>query len=304
LPLLTGGNTSKVTVGQENVLAKVLRRLPAALDQLGLSPNEQKAMRQMLQAAKRPAQSESKSAHQEQVFTSSFTIRGVVRGAAEGEPYRREHWIMPHTDLFVPQRHALAIVLSAPEVKERGLSDVVVEVDDMENVKAVQKQIKDMGFRTNSAVDYIEREQLIYLIVFTGMTVVAITALVVAALGITNTMLMSVLERTGEIGIMKAVGGRNGHVLLMFLLEGALIGVVGGLLGLLTGWLVSFPSDAWCRSMVSARLNINLDGSLFAFPWWLVAGAPLFAVLVTVTAALYPARRALRIDPVEALRHE
>jgi putative ABC transport system permease protein len=294
---LLGGGGGNVSVSQENVLGKVLRRLPDALDRLGLDSKEQDAMRQMLRAVNRPAT-------KEQGVRGYYVIRGVVRATAADQPRRHGDWMLWQADLFLAPRPAQAFTLQVPAVKEHGLGQLIVEVDDMENVKAVQEEINALGFQTRSAVDYIEREQLTYLIVFTSMSVVALIALLVAAIGITNTMLMSVLERTREIGVMKAVGAGNRHVLLLFLMEGALIGVVGGLLGLLSAWGVSFPADAWSRSMVSSRLNIKLDGSLFAFPWWLIAGAPAFAVGVTVLAAWYPAHRALRIDPVEALRHE
>jgi putative ABC transport system permease protein len=138
----------------------------------------------------------------------------------------------------------------------------------------------------------------------TAMSVVALIALLVAAIGITNTMLMSVLERFREIGVMKALGARDSQVQALFLMEGALIGAVGGLIGLAAAWGSSFPADAWLRVQVNQRLNVKLDGSLFAFPWWLLVGGPVFAVLVTTLAAYYPARRAIRIDPVQALRHE
>jgi putative ABC transport system permease protein len=136
------------------------------------------------------------------------------------------------------------------------------------------------------------------------MTCVAAVALLVAALGIANTMLMSVLERTREIGIMKAVGAGNGHLLCVFLLEGALIGLCGGALGLLFAWGASFPGDAWVRSMVTRDLKIDLQESLFAFPPWLLLTVLLFAVAVTTAAAVYPARRAALVHPVAALRHE
>jgi putative ABC transport system permease protein len=297
LPLLTGGGGGNVTAGQEDVLSKVLRRLPNSLDRLGLTTEEQQAMQRMLKSMNSPPA-------KEQVVRGTYTIRGVLRPADQGQPHRHRDWMVQQTDVFLAQRPAEAFNLRTPYVQEHGLGEVVVEVDDMENVKAVQEQIQDLGFGTRSGIDWIKHEQLIYLIVFTGMSVVALIALLVAAIGITNTMLMSVLERTREIGVMKSVGARDAHILIMFLMEGALIGVVGGLLGLLAAWLVSFPADAWARSMVSARLNHNLDASLFAFPWWLVGGAPLFAVLVTVLAAWYPARRALHVDPVQALRHE
>jgi putative ABC transport system permease protein len=103
---------------------------------------------------------------------------------------------------------------------------------------------------------------------------------------------------------MKAVGAGNGHLQLIFLVEGALLGLLGGGLGLLIAWGASFPGDAWVRSMVSRDLKIELRESLFVFPVWLIVVVLLFAVVVTTLAAVYPARRAAGVDPVAALRHE
>jgi putative ABC transport system permease protein len=103
---------------------------------------------------------------------------------------------------------------------------------------------------------------------------------------------------------MKAVGARDGHIVLIFLVEGAIIGLVGGVLGLLLAWGLSGPGDAWMQSILKKNTSIELHGSVFSFPPWLLIGVPVFACLVTTLAAVYPARRASRVDPVTALRHE
>src|SRR5205807_9908608 len=143
--------------------------------------------------------------------------------------------------------------------REQGYRRATVEVDDADHVKEVSAQISALGIGTRSLIEHIEREQFTYLLVFASMTIVAVIALLVAAIGIANTMLMSVLERVREIGIMKAVGARDHHIQAIFLVEGLLVGVVGSLLGLLLGWASSFPADSWVRATVSARLSINLD---------------------------------------------
>jgi putative ABC transport system permease protein len=132
----------------------------------------------------------------------------------------------------------------------------------------------------------------------------AAVALLVAALGITNTMVMSVLERTREIGVMKAVGARDHHIQAIFLLEGALIGAIGGSLGVLLGWLASIPGDSVAHALLQDQALPTLRHTLFAFPLWLTLGTPAFASLVTTLAAVYPAYRATRVNPIAALRHE
>jgi putative ABC transport system permease protein len=133
---------------------------------------------------------------------------------------------------------------------------------------------------------------------------IAVIALLVAALGITNTMVMGVLERTREIGIMKAVGARNSHIQVIFLLEGALIGAIGGGIGLLLSWLATFPGDSVARAVMEKQAEAKLTDSLFMFPLWLTLGVPLLATGIATLAAVYPARRAARVNPIIALRHE
>ena len=180
----------------------------------------------------------------------------------------------------------------------------MVRVDSIDNVKAVAEEIKGMKLQANTLMEFIEREQFVYVLIFGAMTCVAAVALLVAALGITNTMLISILERTREVGIMKAVGARDRHIQLIFLVEGALIGLVGGLLGLMLGWAASHPGDAYVRGLVQRQMHVQLDESIFVFPWWLIVGAPFLACLVTTVAAVYPAWRAARVNPITALRHE
>jgi putative ABC transport system permease protein len=117
-------------------------------------------------------------------------------------------------------------------------------------------------------------------------------------------MLMSVLQRRREIGIMKAVGAANWQLQAVYVIEGGLIGLIGGLLGLGLAWLISFPGDAWVREMVHRDMNIDLSGSIFAFPRWIGVTVLVFTVGVTIVAALYPARHAAKVDPVTALRHD
>jgi putative ABC transport system permease protein len=276
-------------------LEKVRQSLPAGLDRLPLQAQDKSALRKALQT---PPQGGTV------VGTAELPIAGVVRLPGREDLMGPRGWVNSDADVLLPVKTAEELFFRQPQPPPRGVDYVNLLVDRDENVKQVAQAVKDMGLTAHAPIEYIDRERLIYLLIFTTMACVAGVALLVAALGIANTMLMSVLERTREIGIFKAVGAGDAHVQLIFLIEGACIGVVGGALGLLLAWAASFPADAWIRSLVSRDLKIDLKESLFAFPAWLSVGIVLFAVVVTTLAAVYPARRAARVNPLTALRHE
>ncbi len=210
--------------------------------------------------------------------------------------------------MLLPTRAATEFFLRIPQADEEGFDSAVVIVDDEEAVKEVARQIKDMGFEMFSLVAVIETIRMNVLLVSGATALVAVVALVVAAIGITNTMIMAVLERTHEIGIMKALGARDGHIRLIFVVEGLLMGLVGSGIGTTLGWLASFPGDAIARRIMESQpqqpMKDVLKDSLLVFPVWLVVGVPALVCLITTLAAWYPASRAARVDPVTSLRHE
>ena len=127
-------------------------------------------------------------------------------------------------------------------------------------------------------------------------------ALAVASLGIINTLVMAILERRREIGIMKALGASDMDVKKLFFSKPGAMGIVGGVLGVAMGWTIG--------KVINAATNIylhrqNLPSETFwSVPWWLVLGALLFSLLVSLFSGLYPAARAAKLDPVKALRYE
>jgi putative ABC transport system permease protein len=300
LLLLLRADNSSIGPDEEKLLDKAVAQLPAAVARMDLSTQEKTTLKKLFS---RPPKQPSRQTP-ERIFSEEYILAGVVRASTADERMRDQRYPWSGADVLLSQSAAQELLLRAPQRQDQGFDRAIVTADRLENVKAVTEAVDGTGLRAFSIMEHVERERFIYLLVFGGMTCIAIIALVVAALGIMNTMLIGVLERTREIGVMKAVGGRDSHILLMFLIEGSLIGLLGGVLGLLVCWLASFPGDAWVRSMVNRQLTLKLEDSLFAYPWWLLVGAPLFAILVTTLAALLPARRASRINPVEALRHE
>jgi putative ABC transport system permease protein len=284
---------SGTTRAEYSGLDKIKKQLPERLDKFDLTPAEKDALRRALRASPPRAS---------QVYRAELTITGVL--AMPTDEDRRTSWDEIYADVLLPPRTASDLFFRAPAQAERGVDRVILVVDREENVKEVLQRVREQELTASAATEYIDRQRLMYLLIFGAMTCVAGVALLVAALGIANTMLMSVLERTREVGIMKAVGAGNGDVQLIFLVEGAIIGLVGGSVGLLLGWAASIPGDRWVRSMVQRDLRVELKEALFVFPPWLILAVVSFTVLVTTLAAVFPARRAAKVNPVTALRHE
>jgi putative ABC transport system permease protein len=214
--------------------------------------------------------------------------------------------------LMIPLAQAKAIdaarvvsaqsLLNAPSDRPRTYGTVTVRVNGAQHTQDVQAQIKAMGLTAFSLNDALQGAKRAFLLLDILLAVIGSIALAVSSLGIVNTMVMSILERTREIGIMKAIGGSDRDVRGIFLVEAATIGMLGGIGGLVLGWGVG--------RVINFGANIYIErqggtaGNLFSLPWWLILGALGFALLVSLIAGSYPARRAARLDPIQALRHE
>lgn len=185
---------------------------------------------------------------------------------------------------------------------KRSYTTATVKVRRAQDVEEVEKKIRDLGLTAISVADLLENQKRAFILLDLMLGLVGSIALTVASLGIVNTMVMSILERTREIGIMKAIGGSDGDVRRIFMVEAGLIGLMGGFLGLLLGWavgrVINFGANFYLRSQGAAEAN------LFLIPWWLIAGGLLFALLVSLVAGHFPASRAAHIDPIRALRHD
>ena len=171
---------------------------------------------------------------------------------------------------------------------------VLVKCADISDVKAVKNAIAEMGYGTYSLQDAVEMAEKSTQNVQYLLGAIGGVALLVAAIGIMNTMMMSIFERTKEIGIIKVLGCRIDNIAGLFLAEAAYIGLFGGALG--TG--LSFG--------ISALLNVLLasSGLRSIIPAYLVFGAVGFSIIVAVAAGMYPAIRAMKLSPLAAIRNE
>lgn len=182
-------------------------------------------------------------------------------------------------------------------------SQIKVEADSTAEVGPLRKQIESLGFLTASPIDTIDQINEIFRffnIILVGFGAVG---MIVAVLGMFNTLTISLLERTKEIGLMVALGGRNRDMRKLFIFEAVLLSFSGAVLGITTallfGQFINVVMNAFARSR-----GVTEGFQLFAAPFWLVAGTILFMLAVGLVVVYFPARRAAKINPIDALRRE
>ncbi len=169
-------------------------------------------------------------------------------------------------------------------------------------VEAIETSIKSMGFAAFSLLDATRSLRLFFTIFDLLLGIFGSLALAVATLGIINTLVMAILERRREIGILKALGAADRDVKQLFFVEAGVMGSLGGVCGVGMGWLIG-RGVTWGTNLYLQRQSLP-PAHVFSVPLWLVLLAIAFAIVVSLAAGLYPATRAARLDPVEALRYE
>jgi putative ABC transport system permease protein len=181
-------------------------------------------------------------------------------------------------------------------------SSISVRVKNPSRVQEVEDAIKKMGFTTFSILDASRGLRQFFAVLYAFLGIFGSLALMVASIGIVNTLVMAILERRREIGIMKAIGASDGDVKKLFFAEAGAMGILGGIVGVGLGWAIG--------QVINIGTNVYLKRQslppehFWAVPWWLVGGAIAFAFVVSLASGLYPAGRAARLDPVQALRYE
>ena len=213
--------------------------------------------------------------------------------------------------LFIPQKlmegmHAMQAYESPDSThatsKEAIYSFVVARVNGAGKVESVEQAIKKLGFNTFSILDASHSLQRAFRIVDIFLGIFGSLALTVASIGIINTLVMAILERRREIGIMKAVGASDADVRGLFFAEAGAMGVLGGVLGVIIGWLIGRAIN-FGTNIYLVRQGFSRE-DIWAVPFWLIAAALAFSFIVSLISGLYPASRAAKLDPVQALRYE
>jgi putative ABC transport system permease protein len=210
--------------------------------------------------------------------------------------------------VFLPLKLAQDLHIMLSNLRDTSASDspsytsLSVRVENPNQVPAVEDAIKKMGFSAFSLVDATRSMRQFFAVLDGFLAIFGSLALAVASIGIVNTLVMAILERRREIGIMKALGASDADVRGLFFAEAGAMGLVGGAVGVTLGWTIG--------RLINFGMNIYLErqhfpsAQIWSVPPWLVLSAIAFSVVVSLLSGLYPASRAARLDPVQALRYE
>lgn len=178
-------------------------------------------------------------------------------------------------------------------------SSAKVQADDMENVEELAGTIRSLGYNVETNAEYIDSMKKQFAMVQAVLGGIGAVSLLVAAIGIANTMMMSIYERTKEIGVMKVIGCGLKNIRQLFLLEAAFIGLAGGIIGN----ILSLTMSVVINMFVSSG-SLGVTGNISFIPVWLLLVSTGFAVLVGTAAGYFPARRAMSLSPLEAIRSQ
>jgi putative ABC transport system permease protein len=208
---------------------------------------------------------------------------------------------IPAEKLSAAQQNDLRDILRG-RTGEHTFASLTVRVKKPADVAAAEDAIKTMGFSTFSLLDATKNLRLVFAVFDALLGVFGSLALIVASLGIINTLVMAILERRREIGVLKALGASDRDVRKLFFAEAGAMGLLGGIFGVFIGWLIgtgmTFGTNVYLARQDLPAIQIS------SVPWWMVASAIAFSVAVSLAAGLYPASRASKLNPVEALRYE
>lgn len=254
------------------------------------------------------------SGDMDELVASGFSVTRKTRklrivGVTEHDP--EAVGPMGRARMFVPLQFVEGLnVMLGSDVREmvrsnargRTYAALTARLDNPTQVQAAEDAIKKLGLGTFSLLDATRSLRRFFTILDLFLGIFGSLALAVALLGIVNTLIMAILERRREIGIMKAIGAADGDIRFLFFAEAGVMGFLGGLLGVGFGWSIGRVING-VTNIYLRRQQMPAE-SFWSVPWWLVAGAITFSIVVSLISGMYPASRAAKLDPVEALRYQ
>ena len=198
------------------------------------------------------------------------------------------------------------LMLTSEQKKQKKRDDynqITIMTEDVTYTKAILQTLEDSGYNAYSIADSLEGVEDQARVIQMVLGGIGGITLLVAAIGIINTMVMSIYERTKEIAIMKVIGATFNDIRLMFLAEAGMIGFFGGLLGLVFSYGLSFLINQLSGDFMGDYMGTGEALNISLIPWWLAVFAIVFSILIGLLAGVYPANRAVKLSPIEAMRN-
>jgi len=241
----------------------------------------------------------------EETEKMKYTIVGVMKKPSYD-------WMIDNSVYMdTEQKPLLATNLAATgKVKEDDMfySEFNIFADSMENVKSILDKLKDKGYSVYSVTEQLDKLNVFFLVLKIGLIFVGTIAVLIASIGIFNTMTMAVTERTREIGVLKAIGASPKLIQRLFLMESTFIGIIGTLIAVAISYVISFVANAALPLILKAATGEDAFGSneitFSHIPWQLVLIASAISIGVAMISGYRPARKATKIDVIQALRQE
>lgn len=287
--------------------AKDLSDKPASL--LGQRITLRYAERQAIPAAGDSSSAPSEASEGFSVVPKELKLK--IIGVVETEPaagyggYGNARLLMPldtASTLRAAQVNDLRDIVRASTANKVTFPSLSVRASSPSKVEALEASIKSMGFNAFSLLDASKSLRTFFSVFDLLLGIFGSLALAVATLGIVNTLVMAILERRREIGVLKALGAADADVQQLFFVEAGVMGLFGGFLGVFFGWVlgraITFGTNVYLKRQALNPIELS------SVPWWLILAGIVFAVLVSLAAGLYPASRAAKLNPVDALRYE
>ncbi|MBO4415612.1 MAG: ABC transporter permease [Lachnospiraceae bacterium] len=243
-------------------------------------------------------------------YEYTFDKRKMIAADAEGGYSEADWYIFIDIELFKDMYTKYANTLKIDDRKKALASldsyeNIRINVDNMNYVTDVQEEIEKMGLKSESNMQYIKPMQDTARMMEIVLGAIGGVAMLVSAINIANTMIMSIYERTREIGIMKVLGCRVSDVRKLFLFEAGMIGLIGGLVGIGLSYLASTFINKYGASLMSGFLGVGGDTNgqaLSYIPIWLPFAGAAFAMFVGILSGFFPAVRATKISAIEAMK--
>ncbi|HTO15380.1 MAG TPA: FtsX-like permease family protein [Edaphocola sp.] len=234
--------------------------------------------------------------------STTVKIVGIIKEEQFAGPSLREEIILPIGTAKSLPAIGFDKISEMLDNKTKGnqYNSIYVKAKSMDDLKQLKAFLDKEHINYFAIDDGLKEMKKAFLILDSILGIIGLISLLVAGFGIINTMLMSIMERTREIGIMKAIGGKNRDIRLIFFFEAGSIGVLGALGGISLGYGITRIANFVVNKQYIKNPDETVD--LFAFPMWLIFGSILFSILISLLAGLYPAIRASKIRPIEALR--